>query len=407
MASVKVILMKKNASSSGIPLAVRIIKDRKTSYIYIGHSVEDESMWDEKKQRVKKSHPSSTRLNNLILKKLTEADNKLLDLEIANKDSSAKLIKKSLKSSSSDSNFSTQANIFIENLRKAGKYNRVSTEQPRIKTFNEFVGNREISFAEITVPLLNSFKAYLVGAKGLSERTVVNYLILIRTIFNQAIAGHLVDPKHYPFGKGKISIKLPQSQKIGLSIKEVQKIESVELMQDSYINHARNIWLLSFYFAGMRISDVLRLKWKDFQDGRLYYTMGKNLKVGSLKVPQKVNPILLQYRTHEQKHDLIFPELKVLENLENQYDIQRKISYATKRIDKALKKVALHEDVSITKKLTMHIARHTFGNISRDKIPVQVLQGLYRHTDIKTTMGYQANFIHKEADAALDAVVDF
>jgi hypothetical protein len=55
----------------------------------------------------------------------------------------------------------------------------------------------------------------------------------------------------------------------------------------------------------------------------------------------------------------------------------------------------------------MHIARHTFGNISGDKIPIQMLQKLYRHSDIKTTMGYQANFIHKDADDALDAVISF
>ena len=61
----------------------------------------------------------------------------------------------------------------------------------------------------------------------------------------------------------------------------------------------------------------------------------------------------------------------------------------------------------ITKPLTMHIARHTFGNISGDKIPVQMLQKLYRHTDIKTTIGYQSNFIHKDVDEALDAVIGF
>lgn len=36
-----------------------------------------------------------------------------------------------------------------------------------------------------------------------------------------------------------------------------------------------------------------------------------------------------------------------------------------------------------------------------------MLQKLYRHTDIKTTIGYQANFIHKDVDEALGAVVGF
>ena len=55
----------------------------------------------------------------------------------------------------------------------------------------------------------------------------------------------------------------------------------------------------------------------------------------------------------------------------------------------------------------MHIARHTFGNIAGDKIHPLMLQKLYRHSDLKTTIKYQSNFIHKEADEALDEVVNF
>lgn len=55
----------------------------------------------------------------------------------------------------------------------------------------------------------------------------------------------------------------------------------------------------------------------------------------------------------------------------------------------------------------MHIARHTFDNISGDRIPLQMLQKLYRHSSITTTIGYQSNFIHKDADEALEAVIGF
>ena len=36
-----------------------------------------------------------------------------------------------------------------------------------------------------------------------------------------------------------------------------------------------------------------------------------------------------------------------------------------------------------------------------------MLQKLYQHSNLKTTINYLANFIRKEADDALDAVVDF
>jgi len=65
------------------------------------------------------------------------------------------------------------------------------------------------------------------------------------------------------------------------------------------------------------------------------------------------------------------------------------------------------ETIEAEKKVTMHIARHTFGNIAGDAIHPLMLQKLYRHSDLKTTINYQANFIHKEADDALDRVLNF
>ena len=405
MASLKIVLRKKQNTDGTYPLAIRVTKDRKSSYIHLGHSLHMKD-WNAAAEKVRSSYPNHARLNNFILKRKSEANDTFIALETSRKDTSSITITKEIKPKEGTS-FFMQADMFLDNMRKQGKYNRVLTETSRLKNFRTFLDNQDVEFPEITVPLLNRFRAYLIGAKGIAERTVVNHLILIRTIYNQAIAGNVADVKHYPFGKGKISIKLPESLKVGLSVKEIVKLTELDLSDKPYLNHARNIWLVSFYFAGMRISDVLRMKWTDFQDDRLYYTMGKNLKPGSLQVPQKALTILRQYESHEKKNDLVFPELKALDRLDSIYDIQRKISYATKRLNDALAEIANHQDVKLTKKLTMHIARHSFGNISRDKMPIQVLQKLYRHTDIKTTMGYQSNFIHKQADDALDAVLDF
>ncbi len=212
----------------------------------------------------------------------------------------------------------------------------------------------------------------------------------------------MADQKHYPFGKDKIAIKFPDSIKIGLTEVEVKTLEDLTLT--GYQDHARNVWLISFYFAGMRLSDVMRLKWSDFKDERLHYAMTKNMKVGSLKTPQKAIAILERYKTDTQKHNFIFPELKVLEQLEP-YQVQRKISYAGKRLDKALKEII--KAAGINKNISMHITRHTFAQIAGDKIPVQLLQKLYRHAKIETTMGYQSHFSNKHTDDALDAVIGF
>jgi site-specific recombinase XerD len=92
-------------------------------------------------------------------------------------------------------------------------------------------------------------------------------------------------------------------------------------------------------------------------------------------------------------------------NLDDAKDIYNKRKTATKKFNDNLKSIAIK--AKIDKKVTMHIARHTFGNIAGDTIHPLMLQKLYRHSDLKTTLNYQANFIHKEADDALESVVNF
>lgn len=98
--------------------------------------------------------------------------------------------------------------------------------------------------------MLNNFKAYLKGTRSIKERTVVNHLIVIRSIFNQAIKGNVTDQKYYPFGSNKIRIKFPDAIKIGLTSEEVKQIEELEPEHETYSDHARNLWLFLSILPG-------------------------------------------------------------------------------------------------------------------------------------------------------------
>lgn len=399
MATVKIVLRKKKNKDGTYPLAIRITKDRKTSFIHLGKHIK-ETDWDAAAQKVKKSHANSTRLNNFLITKLAEANNSSLELETAKPNVSAIAVKKKIKPQAGETVF-TVGDRFVERLKEDGKFKQWSSQKSNIKHLKDFLKN-DIPFSDLTIPVIERFKAYVIGKHKVSERTAINHWVTVRSLFSFAIKEQVCDSKYYPFGKGKLTIKFPDTKKIGLNADEVGKIESAELNKEG--NHARNLWLLSFYFAGMRISDVLRLKWSDFQDGRLHYTMGKNNKTDSLKASAKVLAILKQYEElRDEESDLIFPELRDVD-LTDTFETGRQIASRVGMIDKYLRQFVAPA-AKIKKPLSMHIARHTFGNISGDRIPVQMLQKLYRHTDIKTTIGYQSNFIHRDVDDALEAVI--
>jgi len=399
----KIVLRKKPNKEGFYPLAVRITKNRRSNYHYIGHYIALKH-WDEKNIRVRKSHPNADRLNNLLISKLSEANKMLLDLQSKNKDISANQIKNKIYSSSENENFFNVAQEYLDELELNKKLSRLSSDKARVGHLLKFTKSNQLTFQEIDETFLKKFISYLRIKRSLSERSIVNNLVVIRTIYNRAIKLGIVDHKLYPFGSDKIRVKFPETKKVGLTIEEIKKMEGVKNLSENE-KHSRNVWLFSFYLAGIRVADVLKIRWSDICDGRIHYRMNKNAKLLSLKIPDKITPILNCYLSDKQHdNDFIFPEMKLV-NLKNANDIFVKTKSATKKLNKYLKQVT--ERAEINKKVTMHIARHSFGNISGDKIPIQMLQKLYRHSSITTTILYQSNFIHKDTDEALDSVINF
>ncbi len=401
MATVQATLRKKPNAQKLYPIAIRITKNRRTSYIFTGQYI-NEKFWDKTNRKIKRSHPNSARLNHLILTKLTETNEKLLESESRNDSQSIFSIKKEIVSKGK-TDFFNVADEYLGFLLKSEKYNQLSANRSRVNKFKQFVGKNELPFKELSINLLKKFEIFLIHTEKKSHRTVMNYLLVIRTIYNRAIAGSVVNRENYPFGRGKIQIKFPESEKNGLSIKEIKLLENVQNLSSAQ-QHALNIWLLSFYFAGIRVGDILQLKWSDFKDGRLYYRMGKNKKLVSLKIPYKAKKILILYRYLENSNSLVFPDLSGV-NLSDKKMLTRRIHTVNRNLNRHLKKIAAK--VGIKKNMSMHIARHSFGNISGDKIPIQMLQKLYRHSSITTTINYQANFMRKDEDDALDKVINF
>src|SRR5699024_10853005 len=130
--------------------------------------------------------------------------------------------------------------------------------------------------------------------------------------------------------------------------------ESVEKLTMNE-THARNVWLFSFYFAGIRVADVLKIRWSDIYDNRLHYRMNKNSKLLSLRIPDKAYSILDHYKLDKQyDNDFVFPEMKKAD-FNNAKDVYAKTKTATKKINKYL--IGVAKKAKVSKKVTMHIAR--------------------------------------------------
>jgi site-specific recombinase XerD len=425
-----------------IPLALRISENYKTNYHWLSQYVLEKD-WDKVAGKVKASHPNFRKLNNFLMKKLTEANDIYYDSKVS---ITPIQVKQKLRGPGGSRSFFAVAAERVQNKYDTGIFSVAKSElsglynleeflkvksssnkttvvkgimdrrKKRISNskkpgyswndgVNDFRKNKNLKFYDIDQAFLNKYKIFCVSYLGQSKRTVTNQLIFIRTMFNIAIKEGIIAQKYYPFAGEKEKIRIGSGNKIGLTIDEVEKIENLNFEKFSFIWHTRNIWLFSFYFAGIRISDVVKLRWTDFKNNRLYYVMNKNEKALSLKIPDKAEYIINYYREDQKiNNGYLFPFLKDIDSKDSE-KIYIKTKNATKLLNKYLKKIA--QQCGIDKNLSNHIARHSFGNIAGDRIHPLMLQKLYRHSDLKTTLNYQANFIHRDADEALDSVINF
>ena len=107
MASAKVILHKATKSQKldgAYPLALRITKDRRTKFIFLGVYVQEKD-WDAIPQKVKKSNQNAVHINNLILKKLGKTNDILIESDAQERDVTALQVKKQMKRQGSNISF--------------------------------------------------------------------------------------------------------------------------------------------------------------------------------------------------------------------------------------------------------------------------------------------------------------
>lgn len=285
---------------------------------------------------------------------------------------------------------------------------------------------KDLLFCELTFAFMQRFDRYLHTLPNernpeqrLHQNTIVVNLNIFKTIVNNAIRADLMKPEDNPFLKFKYRGKKTTKEK--LTMAEIDRIQALDLPDGSLIWHCRNMFLFSFYCAGVRVGDLLQLRWCNItSDRRLNYQMGKNHKVRDLELVYGALSILKYYDKPDKKPaDYIFPLLdckapwakyvKQEDKDRMQPDMIRlmfqTISAKTALLNKELAKI--QKMAGIDTKISTHIARHSFAKAAKEKgLDNLKVQSLLAHSNINTTQKYMGEFETSANDAALEKVFE-
>ena len=308
------------------------------------------------------------------------------------------------------------------NIRNYKKYNGFCN---KLEAYLASIGRKDILFAEITPAFLSGFQVYLsqlpnerTKSKTLHPNTVAEAFKQFKVLIHRAIEiDGLMKMDKNPFVVFKCSTVKTVKQK--LDLEEIERIKCLDLVPGSPVWHARNYFLFSYYCAGIRAGDLIQLRWSNITtDGRLSYQMDKNHKVRDVKLMDEAIQILSCYHHEDAKvTDYIFPladsnapyAVAVTgEDLDTmpaglKEALYNMISAKNAYINKYLKKVA--EMAGIEKKVSMHIARHTFARTAKQQgVDNALLKNMLGHSKLETTERYMGDFDTIETDKAMEKI---
>ncbi|MDD4214228.1 MAG: site-specific integrase, partial [Bacteroidales bacterium] len=338
MATVKVIRKsEKTNNSKQAPLYLRIIKDRKPKYVALGILLKKEE-WDEGKSRVTKKHYNSGYLNKYIAKKVLEAETLSLDLDKGTKFITSKKIKEDIMGKP-PTDFFIYAQKFItmyENSRSYGVYKKVKTVVDKLKKYNN---DAPLMINEIDYTFLKKYEDYLVKKKKNGQNTITSNFKVIRKLINEAVNENIITRNDNPFYK--IKLKNEPSKREFLTEEELETIEKLNLPVGTNICDYRNAYVFATYAGGLRISDILQLKWQNFDGERLNLIMAKTNRQLNIKLPGKAIEIINIYKKEDSKSEhFIFPFLRNDKDYSSPKVLLNSLSSATTMANHALIKIA-------------------------------------------------------------------
>jgi len=405
MASVKLIYRDDKENSDGeSPLYIRIIKDRKTRFISTGIKLKS-MYWDDENKRVRKSYTNSTRMNAFIANKLAEAQDKALEMEIKDKNTTTKMIKQHVMGKE-PVNFFTYAWNRLEADKKRLKPSTYGNYSGYLKKIETFVGSKDLCFDDIDVPFLKRYERWELNERNNTMSTIAYSCLILKKFFKEAIAEDEISYAIFPFHKYKV--KAPKAERHFLNEQQFESFKKY-VPEDTYGQPlVKDIFMFACYAGGLRFFDVIDLKWEHYNqdEHRISKVIRKTNRKHQLKIPKRAVEIIEKYRTKESKQsDHVFPLLSnhidYCKEIERLYLDRNRVINSVNRILRQIGK-----EIKLPFSLTFHVSRHTFATRALNKgMRIEHVSKFLDHALISTTQIY-AKIINEELDKAIDILDD-
>lgn len=269
--------------------------------------------------------------------------------------------------------------ILIDEYKRLGKgVKQLNTSAFLLKKFNAKAKMSDVDkkfCIEYTDWLKNEYTTR--NGERLKPRTVFNYFWQFSIIINRAVKMGYLNSNPWSRLDPRDKLKMPESRQMFLSIEQLKILEKSPFKKEMI----KKAFIFSCY-SGLRISDILKLKWSD-----IYSNNGQTFLSITMKKTKKPIVIPLNQRAiswlpeKKESSDLIFEGLPHVN-----------------QINKYLKRWG--KQTSVSDNLHFHVARHSYGTMLMTAgVDLYTASKLMGHSDIRATQVYAEIIDQKKKEA--------
>ena len=245
---------------------------------------------------------------------------------------------------------------------------------------------------------------------GNSANTIADNMMRLGIIVEMIIGSGKLEAHKNPFKKYVAQTTRVKKNRVKMDV--IDLLQTTDFSADDAKELAVNMYLYSFFNAGIRFGDLCRIKKENIIEGKLKYTMHKTTKERLIK---QMPPALQIIDLYQENKEYIFDtrvnwsEIKKGMSAEQiRLEIKKEDESINARntfYNKKLKEVC--EEFELPK-ITFHTARHSFTDYVKQKkfkdkdFDVHLLKDLLGHSKVTTTEIYLQDFYEEESDQAME-----
>lgn len=253
--------------------------------------------------------------------------------------------------------------------KSAATYQKYEVSRKHLTNFIQHNYNvSDIAIRELTPKFIAEYELYLLTAAKCGCNTAAKFLQFLKRLVTMAHNNGIIARDVFASYK----IHTERVDRGYLTEEEIIVILQKKMVSER-LEHVRDLFIFSC-FTGLAYIDVAGLTQDNIRqsfDGNLWI-MTKRQKTGTdVNVPLMEIPKMILEKYHE-----ALPNGKILPIISNQ------------RLNSYLKEIA--DICSIKKRLTFHVARHTFATTTTlaKGVPIETVSKMLGHTNITTTQIY-------------------